>query len=199
MTIQDSVTVRNAMADSRETTVGTSPILQLRTGSPPADCATADSGTLLVAMNLPSDWLTAAAAGLKSKAGTWSGTGAAAGTVGHFRIKNTAGSVTHQQGTAGAAVPLTTSAATAANGNVLTFTATTGVAVGMNVSGTGIVAGTTVAAFTGTTVTLSQTSTAGVAISTAITFAPDMVLDNAVIAVSQTVSVGTFDLTRSNA
>jgi hypothetical protein len=92
------------------------------------------------------------------------------------------------QGTAGQQVVLTTNALTAANGNVLNFAATTGVVVGMQVSGTGIPADTQVVAVTGTTVTISRTSTAGVANATAITFAPDMVLDNASINATQSVT-----------
>ncbi len=100
MAIQHSVAVRNARLDAFETTVGTSAILEIRSGSPPADCATADSGTLLASMTLPSDWLAAAASGSKSKSGTWSDASAnAAGTAGHFRIKDSSGTTCHQQGT----------------------------------------------------------------------------------------------------
>lgn len=99
MAIQLSVAVRNAQADAFETTTGTGAKLQIRSGSAPADCATADSGTLLCEMTLPTDWLNNASAGAKTKAGTWSGTGAAAGTAGHFRIKDSTGTTTHMQGT----------------------------------------------------------------------------------------------------
>jgi hypothetical protein len=99
MAHQFSDAVRSARADAYESTIGTAPRLQLRTGAPPANCAAADTGTLLCEITLPSDWLTTASAGSKSLAGTWAGTGAAAGTVAHFRIKNSAGSVTHHQGT----------------------------------------------------------------------------------------------------
>lgn len=99
MPLQFSDALRNARADAVETTTGTSARLQLRTGAPPANCAAADAGTLLCEITLPSDWLTAASAGVKSLAGTWAGTGAAAGTAGHFRLKNSAGSTTHLQGT----------------------------------------------------------------------------------------------------
>ena len=99
MTLQYSGSVRDAQLDAVETVVGTSPKLQLRTGAPPADCAAADSGTLLCEITLPSDWMAAASGGSKAKSGTWTGTGAAAGNAGHFRVKNTAGSTTHAQGT----------------------------------------------------------------------------------------------------
>lgn len=98
MAVQLSVTVRNARIDSIETTISTAPYLDLRTGAQPADCAQADSGTELVHMALPSDWMAAASAGAASKTGTWTGTGAAAGAAAHFRIKDTADTTCHMQG-----------------------------------------------------------------------------------------------------
>ena len=100
MALQLSVTARNARLDAFETTVGTAPIRELRTGAPPANCAAADTGTLLASMTLPSDWLAAAASGTKAKSGTWEDTAAnAAGTAAHFRIKDSAGTTVHAQGT----------------------------------------------------------------------------------------------------
>lgn len=99
MTLQYSVAVNNARLDAFETAAGTSAKLRIYTGSVPANCAAAATGTLLVDMALPSDWMGAASAGVKAKAGTWSGTGAAAGTAGYFRIVDTAGTTTHAQGT----------------------------------------------------------------------------------------------------
>lgn len=93
---QFSTTARNAMADAYETHVGTAPTLEIRSGAAPANCGSADSGTLLCSITLPSDWLTAASAGAKAKNGAWSGTGAAAGTAGHYRIKQ--GATCHEQG-----------------------------------------------------------------------------------------------------
>lgn len=93
-----SVTLRNAWLDAIETTIGTSPKLEIRTGSAPANAAAADSGTLLVEMTLPSDWLAAASSGAKELAGSWSGVAVATGAPGHWRIKDSAGSTTHLQG-----------------------------------------------------------------------------------------------------
>lgn len=102
MTIQLSTAVRNARLDQIESTIGTSPILQLRTGAQPADCATADSGTLIAQMTLPSDWAAAAASGSKAKSGTWSDAAADnSGTPAHFRIKDSGGSTCHMQGSVG--------------------------------------------------------------------------------------------------
>jgi hypothetical protein len=200
MGYQLSTTVRNARLDTVESTIGVSAQLKVRTGVPPANCAAADTGTVLATMTLPADWMAAAAAGSKALSGTWQDASAdATGTAGHFRIYDSAGTTCHVQGTAGTNVVLTTSALTAANGNVLTFAATTGVVAGMNVSGTGVVAGSTVAAVTGTTVTLSMTSTAGVASGASITFSYDLSLDNASIAAGQSVTVASFNLTDANA
>lgn len=100
MTLQYSVAVRNAQLDAFETTVGTSAILEIRSGSAPANCATADSGTLLASCSLPSDWMAAASSGSKSKSGTWEDTSAnGTGTAGHFRIKDSTGTTCHAQGT----------------------------------------------------------------------------------------------------
>src|SRR5688500_7087221 len=99
MALQLSTTVRNARLDAIETTIGTSPILEIRTGAQPANCAAADSGTLLASMTLPSDWMAAAASGAKALSGTWSDPSANnAGTAAHFRIKDSGGSTCHMQG-----------------------------------------------------------------------------------------------------
>lgn len=100
MTLQYSVAVRNAKLDAVETGIGVTPIMRIRTGAPPANCAAADTGTVLATLALPSDWLAAAAAGVKSKSGTWQDASAdAAGTAAHFRIYDSAGTTCHAQGT----------------------------------------------------------------------------------------------------
>lgn len=100
MAIQLSVSVRNARLDSIETTIGASAILRIRTGAPPATCATADAGTVLAEMTLPADWMAAASAGAKALSGTWQDLSAnAAGTAGHFRIYDSGGTTCHLQGT----------------------------------------------------------------------------------------------------
>jgi hypothetical protein len=100
MAVQLSVAVRNARLDAVETNIGTSAVLRIRSGAPPATCATADSGTLLAEMSLPSDWMAAAASGSKALSGTWQDLSAnAAGTAGHFRIYDSGGTVCGIQGT----------------------------------------------------------------------------------------------------
>jgi hypothetical protein len=99
MALQFSGAVRDVQNDAIEMAIGASAKLQLRTGAPPANCAAADSGTLLCEIALPADWMAASAAGVKSKSGTWQGTGVTAGNVGHFRVKDSGGTTTHIQGT----------------------------------------------------------------------------------------------------
>lgn len=103
MAIQYSVTLRNNQLDQIESTTGASAKLRLYSGSMPANCAATATGTLLVEMSLPSDWMSAASSGAKAKLGTWSGTGTAgAGTgtsAGYFRITDSGGTTTHMQGT----------------------------------------------------------------------------------------------------
>lgn len=100
MALQYSVAVRNAKLDAVETTIGTSAVLKIKSGAPPATCATADSGTVLATCNLPSDWLAAASSGTKAKAGTWEDTSAdATGTAAHFRLYASDGTTCHAQGT----------------------------------------------------------------------------------------------------
>jgi hypothetical protein len=100
MAVQLSVTVRNAKLDAIESTIGASPILRIRTLAPPANCATADAGSVLVEMTLPADWLAAAGSGTKAKSGTWSDpTADGSGTAAHFRIYDSGGTTCHLQGT----------------------------------------------------------------------------------------------------
>jgi len=103
MAVQYSTTVRNAQLDALETAVGTAPLLKIYTGSAPADCATAASGTLLVTITLPSDWMAAASSASKALSGTWSGTASAGSgaTPGYFRIYDSGDTTCHMQGTAG--------------------------------------------------------------------------------------------------
>lgn len=98
MAIQMSVTARNNRLDTIETTTGTSAQFRIYTGTQPADCATAASGSLLCTITLPSDWMAAASGGSKAKSGTWSNTASAAGTAGYFRIYDSTGTTCHMQG-----------------------------------------------------------------------------------------------------
>jgi hypothetical protein len=100
MAIQLSVDVRNDRLDSIEATIGTAPVLRVRTGAPPANCAAARTGTVLATLTLPSDWMGNAAAGAKALAGTWEDTSADdTGTAAHFEIMESTVTTCHLQGT----------------------------------------------------------------------------------------------------
>ena len=100
MALQFSTTVRNDWLDRFEVQVGTTPVLKIRTGSAPANCAAADSGTVLATINLPSDWMAAASNGTKAMSGTWSDSSADnTGTAAHFRLYASDGTTCHAQGT----------------------------------------------------------------------------------------------------
>lgn len=100
MAVQLSIAVRNARLDAIETSIGTSAVLKIRSGAQPATCATADSGTVLATLNLPTDWMAAASSGSKAILGTWQDLSAdATGTAGHFRIYDSGGTVCGIQGT----------------------------------------------------------------------------------------------------
>lgn len=103
MALQFETVLRNTQLDAIETAAGASAKLSIYTGSPPAACATADSGTKLITITLPSDWMAAASGGTKAKSGTWSGTATAgsAATPGYFRIKDSTDTTCYLQGTCG--------------------------------------------------------------------------------------------------
>ena len=133
MPVQWSTTIRNDWLDRIEALIGTTPILKIRTGAKPANCAAADSGTVLATLTLPSDWMAAAAEGSKKKLGTWEDASAdAGGTPGHFRLYASDGTTCHMQGTvsaSGAGGDMTVSISPLIAGvpfRVLTFTLTAG-------------------------------------------------------------------------
>lgn len=102
--MQLSVAVRNALLDALESATGPSPILTIRTGAAPANCAAANTGTVLATPPMPADWSTAASGGSKSiLGGPWTVNAAATGTAAHFRIHDSGGTICHWQGTVGLA------------------------------------------------------------------------------------------------
>jgi hypothetical protein len=104
-----SEAVNKARLDSIESTISpasAAAFLKVYSGSPPSTIATAASGTMLVNIALPADWMSAAGGTQpnvnKAKLGVWSATGAAvvAGTVGYFRITAADGTTAGIQGLA---------------------------------------------------------------------------------------------------
>jgi hypothetical protein len=189
MALQYSVTHRTNAIGTLTTDVGATGVCKIFTGAAPATCATADTGTLLAtfAGNATFGSATTGVYTLNAITGV---TAAGTGTAGYFRWYPAAATTTNAviQGTVFQSSTIVTSATSAANSNVLTFAAVSGISVGQTVSGTGILTGTTVIATTGTTVTLSLSSTAGVGSGVTITFGGDMNLTNTSIVSGQTVN-----------
>lgn len=103
MALQYSSTIYLARLDQIETSTGASAKLNIYSGSAPANCAAADTGTLLATLTLPADWMNNASGTTKTLLGSWTGTasGGSAATPTHFRIKDSANTTCHIQGTAG--------------------------------------------------------------------------------------------------
>lgn len=99
MAKQYGITLANALLDAWETNIGASPILRIYTGAQPADCDAAASGTKLVEMTLPADFMAAASGGSKAMSGTWSDTSADdTGTAGYYRIYDSGDTTCKEQG-----------------------------------------------------------------------------------------------------
>lgn len=129
MAVQLSTAVRNARLDAIETTTGTSAVLRIYTGAAPANCAAANSGTLLAEMTLASDWMNAASGGTKTLLGTWNDTSAnGTGTAAHYRIYESTATTCHMQGTVtatGGGGDLTLDNTSIASGQTVTITSFT--------------------------------------------------------------------------
>lgn len=103
MAVQSSVAARDAALDARWVAIGASPIMEIRTGSQPANCAAASTGTLLVQATLPASPMAAASGGTKAKSGTWQDLLAnGSGNAGYYRIFDSTGTTCHKQGSCSA-------------------------------------------------------------------------------------------------
>lgn len=129
MALQFSEAVRNARLDVIESTIGTDAVIKIFDGSIPANCGTADAGTVLATLTLPTDWMAAASSGAKAKSGTWADSAAdATGTADYFRLYASDGTTCHAQGTVtatGGGGDLTVQNINFATGQAFTITAFT--------------------------------------------------------------------------
>ncbi len=127
MALQFGVAQRNAALDAIETSIGVLPKLNIRTGSPPANCAATATGAILVDAQLPSDFFANATGGQKALSGLWQSNASGSGTPGYFRILDESSNCVIQ-GTvtlAGAGGDMTLDSATVTSGQQFTVTSFT--------------------------------------------------------------------------
>ena len=100
MTVQLSVALRSARANQAQTVTSTTAILRILSGSMPANCAAAETGTKLAEINpLPDPYLTTSADGTIAKSGTWTDASAdASGVAGYWRLYKADGTTCTMQG-----------------------------------------------------------------------------------------------------
>jgi hypothetical protein len=97
--MQNSVVVRNAKLEAEVAVIGASPVLELRSGPAPVNCAAEPAGALLAQGILPAQWMGPCIDGTCSMAGTWKITAIAKGQIGHFRLLGGMPRMCHKQGT----------------------------------------------------------------------------------------------------
>lgn len=126
MALQFSTAYRNALLDQLATTAGSSEVIKIFTGAVPANCAAADSGTLLVEFDLAATSWSTAASGAKTLADlTLAATAGGTGSAGYFRLYNTGATTAHMQGTVtatGGGGDMTVDNVSIANGQTVNIT-----------------------------------------------------------------------------
>lgn len=111
MTIQYSAAGRNGRADAVMTAIGNAGLLRIYTGSAPADCVSAATGTKLSEHTLGSPFAPAASGGVQSPTIPANVNALAGGTAGYARVYKSDGTTCVMQlsvGTSGADVNLNT-------------------------------------------------------------------------------------------
>lgn len=108
MAVQYSTGVRIAMLDAIENTVGANARVIFYTGSKPALCSDAATGTTIATLALTGnsgDWMSAASAvgnvvtKTKHPSSAWSASASAGGIIGYYRIYDSTLTTCHEQGT----------------------------------------------------------------------------------------------------
>lgn len=100
MSIQFSTALRNSMNDQITTKIGANGLLRIYTGSPPASCDTAETGTKLVEFICNATFAPSSTSSTLTINPFTSVTAVASGTAGYFRFL-TSGGAQHVQGTVG--------------------------------------------------------------------------------------------------
>ena len=133
MAIQYSLTSRTNRLTQLNTDIGASCVIKLFSGAAPANCGTADTGTLLVQFAGNAGGFGSVASQTLTASAVASVTATASGTPGYFRIYPTAATTTNAvvQGTCGTSgTDMILTAASVTAGQTVNFTSLTIVAYG---------------------------------------------------------------------
>ncbi len=133
MAIQYSTTHRTNVMTQLATDVGTNAVIKIFTGSAPANCGTADTGTLLVTFAGNATQFGTASSGVLTVSAISAATASGTGTAGYFRVYPSAATTTNAViqgtcGTSGADMILTNTSI--ASGQTCTFSSLTVTAYG---------------------------------------------------------------------
>ena len=99
MALQFDTTTRNNMLTQLNTAIGTSALLEIFTGAPPANCAAAATGTLLGTFTCNAGGFGTVSGGVLTVSAIANVTAGATGIAGYFRVLDSGGVTTHMQGT----------------------------------------------------------------------------------------------------
>ena len=101
MAVQNGTTLRTADGTAFITTVGASPKVIIYTGTQPANCGTAASGTVLTTFTLSATPATSSGGVLTVSGTPIASTATGTGTAGYYRVYDSGVSTCHEQGTVG--------------------------------------------------------------------------------------------------
>ena len=134
MAIQYSLTHRTNAMSQLNTDIGANAVIKIFTGSAPANCGTADTGTLLVQFAGNAGGFGTAASQVLTASAVASVTASGTGTAGYFRIYPSAATSTNAvvQGTVGTSgTDMIVTNASIASGQTCNFTSLTVTAFGV--------------------------------------------------------------------
>ena len=134
MAIQYSTTHRTNAMTQLATDIGASAVIKVWSGTAPANCGTADTGTLLVTFAGNAGGFGSASGGVLTASAVASATAGNSGTVGYFRIYPTAATSTNAvvQGTVGTSgTDMIVTSASITSGQTCNFTSLTVTAFGV--------------------------------------------------------------------
>lgn len=134
MAIQYSLTHRTNAMTQLNTDIGANAVIKVWTGSVPATCATADTGTLLVTFAGNAGGFGSAASQVLTASAVANATASGTGTAGYFRIYPSSATTTNAvvQGTVGTSgTDMILTSATITNGQTCAFTSLTVTAFGV--------------------------------------------------------------------